>query len=146
IRFAPWMKELIEIHGTIQSYEACQTLGYEYDRHREQLTPMLREFLDRAERVTPDRYFDALACMQRAQASLPALFEGIDAVLTPSAPDEALQGLESTGDPAFNRNWTLLGTPCVSVPGLLGSQGGHIGVQLIGPRGADASVLAAAAF
>jgi Asp-tRNA(Asn)/Glu-tRNA(Gln) amidotransferase A subunit family amidase len=146
IRFDPWMKELIEGHAAIQSYEACQTLGFEYDRHREQLSPMLREFLDRAASVPPERYFDALGCMQQAQESLPALFEGVDVVLTPSAPDEAPLGLESTGDPAFNRNWTLLGTPCVSVPGLLGRQGGHIGVQLIGPRGADARVLAAATF
>ncbi len=50
-------------------------------------------------------------------------------------------GLNQPGDPAFNRNWTLLGTPCVSVPGLRGRQGGHIGVQLIGSRGADGRVL-----
>jgi Asp-tRNA(Asn)/Glu-tRNA(Gln) amidotransferase A subunit family amidase len=78
--------------------------------------------------------------------SLPALFTGIDAVLTPSAPDEAPVGLASTGDPAFNRNWTLLGTPCVSIPGLKGARGGHVGVQVIGPRGDDAKTLAAAAF
>ena len=147
IRFEPWMAELSRTHATIQSYEAFQTLGDEYDRHRERLSPMLREFLDNAAEVRPQQYREALAFAQLAiHGSLPELFNGIDAVLTPSAPDEAPVGLASTGDPAFNRNWTLLGTPCVSIPGLKGARGGHVGVQVIGPRGEDAQTLAAAAF
>ena len=47
---------------------------------------------------------------------------------------------------SFSRNWTLLGTPCVSVPGLRGERGGPIGVQVIGRRGEDAATLALAAF
>jgi Asp-tRNA(Asn)/Glu-tRNA(Gln) amidotransferase A subunit family amidase len=73
-------------------------------------------------------------------------FDGIDALLTPSALDEAPDGLASTGDPAFSRNWTLLGTPCVSVPGLRGERGGPIGVQVIGRRGDDTATLALATF
>ena len=41
-----------------------------------------------------------------------------DVMLTPSAPGAAPDGLGSTGEPTFNRLWTLLGTPCVNVPGL----------------------------
>jgi len=67
-------------------------------------------------------------------------------LLTPSAPDEAPDSLASTGDLAFSRNWTLLGVPCVSVPGLRGERGGPIGVQVIGRRGDDATTLALAAF
>jgi len=63
-----------------------------------------------------------------------------------SALDEAPDGMASTGDPAFSRNWTLLETPCVSVPGLRGERGGPIGVQVIGRRGDDAATLALAAF
>ncbi|HZC35637.1 MAG TPA: hypothetical protein VE242_08490, partial [Chthoniobacterales bacterium] len=70
----------------------------------------------------------------------------VDVLLTPSAPDEAPEGLTSTGDPAFSRNWTLLGAPCVSVPGLRGERGGPIGIQVIGRRGDDAATLAFAAF
>ena len=54
--------------------------------------------------------------------------------------------MASTGDPAFSRNWTLLGTPCISVPGLRGERDGPIGVQVIGRRGDDAATLALAAF
>lgn len=146
IRFDSWMADLIAAHDAIQSYEAWQTLGYEYDRHREDLSPMLGGFLDRAATVDTATYARACALMARAKDRLPELFDGITALLTPSAPDEAPDGLESTGDPAFNRNWTLLGCPCVNVPGLRGDRGGPIGVQVIGRPWDDARCLAAAAF
>jgi Asp-tRNA(Asn)/Glu-tRNA(Gln) amidotransferase A subunit family amidase len=146
VEFAPWMTEMIGAHATVQSYESFRALGYEYDYHRKQLTPMLGDFLDRAADVTTNAYVDAGAKAEAAKAALPAWFDGIDALLTPSALDEAPDGLTSTGDPAFSRNWTLLGTPCVSVPGLYGERGGPIGVQVIGRRGQDAATLALAAF
>jgi Asp-tRNA(Asn)/Glu-tRNA(Gln) amidotransferase A subunit family amidase len=142
VNFALWMTEMIDVHATIQSYESFQSLGFEYDYHRERLTPMLRDFLIRA----ADVYRNACAKAEAAKAALLTWFDGIDAVLTPSAPDEAPLGLTSTGDPAFSRNWTLLGVPCVSVPGLRGDRGGPIGVQVIGRRGDDTATLALAAF
>jgi Asp-tRNA(Asn)/Glu-tRNA(Gln) amidotransferase A subunit family amidase len=65
-------------------------------------------------------------------------------LLTPSAPDEPPEGLASTGPSTFNRLWTLLGWPCVNVPGLSGLHGAPMGVQLTGPAGADAQLLALA--
>lgn len=146
VRFAPWMARMIAAHDTIQSYEAYRTLGFEYDRHRDALTPMLAAFLARAATVDTASYVEARAALRDARERLPELFDGIDALLTPSAPDEAPEGLASTGDPAFNRNWTLLGSPCVNVPGLRGARGGPLGVQVIGRRFGDAHCLAAAAF
>ena len=45
-----------------------------------------------------------------------------DVILSPSAPGAAPQGLTSTGSSIFNRLWTLMGTPCVNVPGLADAQ------------------------
>ena len=146
VDFALWMTEMIDVHATIQSYESFQSLAFEYDYHRERLTSMLRDFLTRAADVTTGAYINACTKAEAAKAALLTWFNGIDAVLTPSAPDEAPDGLTSTGDPAFSRNWTLLGAPCVSVPGLRGDRGGPIGVQVIGRRGDDAATLALAAF
>jgi Asp-tRNA(Asn)/Glu-tRNA(Gln) amidotransferase A subunit family amidase len=61
MEFAPWMTEMISAHAAIQSYESFRTLGFEYDHHRERLTPMLRDFLDRAADVTTEAYIDACA-------------------------------------------------------------------------------------
>jgi Asp-tRNA(Asn)/Glu-tRNA(Gln) amidotransferase A subunit family amidase len=147
LRFDPWMADLVDAHAAIQGYEASQALGYEYDCHRAGLSALLRDFLEHAAGVSTEVYRQALGRAQVARVSLlPRLFQDIDVILTPSAPDEAPVGLASTGDPAFNRNWTLLGTPCVGIPGLRGKDHGHIGVQVIGLPGDDARTLAAAAF
>lgn len=146
VSFEPWMAELVDAHAIIQSFEAYQTLGYEYDHHRGELSSTLRDFLDQARTIDAVTYAEACDLRDRAKGRAEALFEGIDALLTPSAPDEAPSGFDSTGDPAFNRNWTLLGNPCVNVPGLIGARGCPIGIQVIGRLGADAQSLAAAAF
>jgi Asp-tRNA(Asn)/Glu-tRNA(Gln) amidotransferase A subunit family amidase len=72
--------------------------------------------------------------------------EGTDVLLTPSAPGAAPHGLGSTGKPTFNRLWTLLGTPCVNVPGLFDSAGLPLGVQIVGRFARDRLALEAAAF
>ena len=41
-------------------------------------------------------------------------------MLVPAAPGEAPPGLGYTGNPVFNRMWTLLGVPCVTLPARLG--------------------------
>jgi Asp-tRNA(Asn)/Glu-tRNA(Gln) amidotransferase A subunit family amidase len=146
VRFPAWMTELTGAHATIQSYEAFRAIGFEYDHYREMLTPILREFLDKAAEVPNEAYVAACRKAESAKSALLAWFDGIDALLTPSAPDEAPDGLKSTGDPAFSRSWTLLGAPCVNVPGLRGERGGPIGVQVIGRRDDDAVTLALAAF
>jgi Asp-tRNA(Asn)/Glu-tRNA(Gln) amidotransferase A subunit family amidase len=146
VRFDAWMAELIAAQGVIQSYEAWQTLGYEYDRHRDGLSALLGDFLERAGTVDVAAYSNACAQMQQAKNRLDELFDGVTALLTPSTFDEAPESLASTGSPAFNRNWTLLGCPCVNVPGLRGRRGAPVGVQVIGRPWDDARALAAAAF
>ena len=66
-------------------------------------------------------------------------------LLVPSAPGAPPQGLGSTGDAAFNRLWTLMGTPCVNIPGL---DDGNLplGVQIVGRFGGDREALEAALF
>ena len=46
----------------------------------------------------------------------------------------------------FNRVWTLLGTPAVSIPAHRGEQGLPVGIQLVGRIGDDARLMAAALF
>ena len=67
-------------------------------------------------------------------------------LLSASAPGAAPAGLGSTGASTFNRLWTLMGTPCVNVPGLADPAGLPLGVQVIGRFGADRTTLEAARF
>ncbi|MDE1902218.1 MAG: amidase, partial [Alphaproteobacteria bacterium] len=70
-------------------------------------------------------------------------FGDCDFWLTLPAPGEAPKGIESTGDPVFNRLWTLLHVPCLTVPCGKGPAGLPLGVQLIGPPRGAAPLLAA---
>ena len=57
---------------------------------------------------------------------------------------EAPEGLGATGDPVFQIPWTTVGAPCVTIPYDTGPKGLPVGVQLIGRRGDDDTVLAVA--
>ena len=71
-----------------------------------------------------------------------SLFDTVDVLLCPSAPGEAPEGVEFTGDPRFNSIWTLAGTPCVTLPAGTGAKGLPLGIQLVGlaPRGRPAAL------
>ena len=75
---------------------------------------------------------------------LPDIFNGLDVLVAPSAVGYAPSGIAATGDPLFNRIWTLLRTPCVHLPSGLGPRGLPVGVTIAGPIGADRSTLLAA--
>ncbi|MGB6622847.1 MAG: amidase, partial [Xanthobacteraceae bacterium] len=68
-----------------------------------------------------------------------------DVILTPSAPGAAPAGLGATGNPMFNRLWTLMGAPCVNVPGLSDNRL-PLGIQIVGRFGRDRLALEAALF
>ncbi|EXM16594.1 Amidase signature (AS) superfamily [Fusarium oxysporum f. sp. vasinfectum] len=63
------------------------------------------------------------------------------AVLTPSVPDEALVGLESTGSHIFCAMWSGLHAPVLNVPGFKGDHDMPIGLSLVAPRYRDRHVL-----
>ena len=99
--------------------------------------PRLRQFLQDGANVSPDRLRAAHQQAERARREVDAIFEDLDALLTPAVVGEAPEGLDATGDPIFSRIWTLLGTPCVSLPVLSGPAGLPVGLQVVGPRSGE---------
>src|SRR5262245_4629998 len=132
--------------ATIQSYEAWRTFAFEYDHHRDRLPPRLGELLDKAAAITPDAYDAARRVARRARQTLTQLMSETDVLLTPSAASAAPNGLDFLGTPTFNRLWTLMGTPCINVPGLRDADGMPLGVQIVGRFARDRTALAAALF
>jgi Asp-tRNA(Asn)/Glu-tRNA(Gln) amidotransferase A subunit family amidase len=133
-------------HNTIQAYEACRVLAFEYDHYRQHLSPLLRGVLEDAATIASEAYDAALTTAEHARHALADLLSGTDAILTPSAPGPAPRGLGSTGTSNFNRLWTLMGTPCVNVPGLDDGAGLPVGVQIVGRFGRDQEALRVAHF
>jgi Asp-tRNA(Asn)/Glu-tRNA(Gln) amidotransferase A subunit family amidase len=142
----PIFADATRAHRVIQGYEAFRALAFEYDDRRDRLGPVLRRQLDDAAAIDADAYDQARRTTRRARQALLDLLADGEVILTPSAPGAAPPGLGSTGEPTFNRLWTLLGTPCVNVPGLSDQTGLPLGVQIVARFGRDRFALSAAAF
>jgi Asp-tRNA(Asn)/Glu-tRNA(Gln) amidotransferase A subunit family amidase len=140
------LAEAWRIHPTIQDFEAHHSFAWEYRENYDAMPPLLRGRLDESRDITPAAYDAARAVAIRARAALAQVFEAVDILLTLSAPGAAPKGLSSTGDPRYNRLWTLMGNPCVNVPAQVAEGGLPVGVQVIAGYGDDARALAAARF
>jgi Asp-tRNA(Asn)/Glu-tRNA(Gln) amidotransferase A subunit family amidase len=146
LRLTPVMAGAFGAHATIQAYEAARSLASEYERSRDKLAKGVRELVDSGFAIGADAYDDARRSASQARRALADLMADTDVILSPSAPGAAPKGLGSTGSSTFNRLWTLMGTPCVSVPGLADANGLPLGVQVIGRFGSDRATLEAALF
>ncbi len=134
------------IHPVVQEFEAHQSFAWEYGQNYEAMPPLLRGRLDESKGGTPAEYDAAMDVTLQARQALAGIFGEVDVLLTLSAPGAAPKGLTSTGDPRYNRLWTLMGVPCVNVPTLIAEGGLPVGVTVIAPFGNDARALAAASF
>jgi Asp-tRNA(Asn)/Glu-tRNA(Gln) amidotransferase A subunit family amidase len=138
--------EAWRIQPTVQEFEAHLAFAWEYRCHYDAMPPLLRGRLDESKGTTAAAYDEAREIADRARAALACIFEDVDVLLTLSAPGAAPKGLGSTGDPRFNRLWTLMGVPCVNIPAYVADGGLPVGVQVIARFGDDAGALAAARF
>jgi Asp-tRNA(Asn)/Glu-tRNA(Gln) amidotransferase A subunit family amidase len=69
-----------------------------------------------------------------------------DALLGPTAPAPAPAGLAWTGDAAFCAPWSSAGVPAITLPAGVARSGLPEAVQLVGAAGAEAALLATAAW
>jgi Asp-tRNA(Asn)/Glu-tRNA(Gln) amidotransferase A subunit family amidase len=141
-----WAAHAFIAHDTVQGWEAARALRREVETSADRLSPLLREYLSASAEISDEAYAKAQAVATRVRIECGKWLPGVDVLLTPSAPDEPPMGYASTGASTFNRAWTLLGAPCVGVPGAVGVNGRPMGLQLIAPAGSDDVCLAAGAM
>ena len=146
LAIAPEHEGLVEAHDTIMWFEIVRALAFERIEHSAELSPRLAQSIDSGMAIGADVYGQARFRAAAAHAGLDRFFGGCDAVIVPAAPGEAPAGLGNTGDPIFNRMWTLLGVPCVAVPARWADNGLPTGVQLVGRLGNDARLMECAVF
>ncbi len=146
VKLPPVVAAAFKAHTVIHGYETARSLAFEYDRHRDKLGKHIRDLVENGLKVSADAYDEARRTSSRARQSLTDLMGDFDVILSPSAPGIAPDGLASTGSSVFNRLWTLMGTPCVNIPGLADDNGMPLGVQVIGRFGNDRATLEAALF
>lgn len=133
-----------EAHRAITCREFVLNFAREIDHHWDALSAELREGKIRTGlAVSFEQYREAQAIAARCREAIEAMFAAFDVLLAPAAAGEAPPGW-NTGDSSFASPWTLMHAPCASVPVFTGPNGLPVGAQLIGARGADRSLLAAA--
>jgi Asp-tRNA(Asn)/Glu-tRNA(Gln) amidotransferase A subunit family amidase len=138
-------QDLNEMQARILNAEAQLSFLAEYRTQPDLLHPTLRAFAENAAGLSRAALRQAYDVAAACRAVFDQLASAYDAVLTPSAVGEAPEGLDHTGLTVCNTMWSLLHTPCINVPGLVGPAGMPVGVTLTGPRYEDRKVLAAAA-
>lgn len=146
LRLPPAFDVMSQAHGVINDYEAYRALAHEIRTAPEKLSSSLKPRLPRWAAITVEDYVKARQTVADCQRQLRDVFRDVDALLVPSAPGEAPHGLDSTGEATFNRVWTALHVPAISLPGQIGPKGLPVGVQLVGAFGADYALLACAAW
>lgn len=115
---------LAEAQALIMDFEAARSTAFELLNHHDKLSKKFLERADAGAAYTVDEYDAARALVMACQGDLDEEMKRLSVLVCPSAPGAAPKGLDATGDPVFNRIWTTLGTPCVSVPGLTGHKTG----------------------
>ena len=133
---------LITAHNRVMTKEATEHYGPERARHPELLSVSLSASLAVGDSVTRPQLADARKRRKRAQSDLAEVWDKFDFLIAPAARGEAPSGLGYTVDPIFNRFWTLLGSPCISLPFNTGPFGLPLAVQLIGPHRGDDQLIA----
>src|ERR687889_344170 len=135
---------LVEAQNTILEVELSCALSYEFENYPDRISDLLRGVIEQGNSVGMESYLEAQKLAAECRWELVRLFHDHDVLLAPSVRGEAPVGLDSTGDPLFCRMWTLLGLPCVSLPGIHGPDGLPLGAQIIGPMYGDGLALSVA--
>lgn len=156
----PLQDELPRLYSTVQGVEALtwhRSTG-RWPAHAARYGDDVRAHLERCEQITADQAAHAAALRDRLRRAVDELFRTVDLLLLPVA----ATGPPSLTDPATVRTdngpeplrdavltWSVLanlcGLPACSVPVGLDDDGLPVGLQVVGPLGADARVLDLAA-
>ncbi|CAN5777479.1 amidase [soil metagenome] len=138
-------EHVFAIHQVIFAAEMAAAHSANLGRYSEHYGPRIRTGVE-AGTLIPAGY---LVQAQRHRRTLSGVFDrflrGFDALLLPTVSTQACDRAE-TGDRRFQVPATLLGTPALSLPTGLSSEGLPLATQLIGRRGADRELLGLAGW
>ncbi len=137
--------EAVPVLARIMRYEGARNIGRVAMKRPELVSEVARALFEEGGRIGDEQHESDLRERERLIAAFELPASRYDAILTPSAPDEAPTP-ETTGDPIFCSRWSLLGVPAVTIPVGRGPAGLPLGLQLVGAPDDDARLLGAAAW
>lgn len=128
---------LMAAQQTIMSHEGARSLAWERLTHPELLSAPLRGYLKDGAAIDGATCLDARRSAITETAQLLSEMAEFDAILTLSAHGEAPPAETGTGNPQFNRVWTLVGGPALHLPTGIGPEGLPLGIQLVTAPNSD---------
>ena len=129
-----YFKDIHKYHQIIHETDLANNFGTYYKKYKKKLSKYMQDAITKGNKHSAKDYAEAIDFMKRSYESYEEVFEDYHGVLSPSSPGVALKGLKSTGTAEFNKVWSYLGTPCISLPLLQGENNMPLGVQLIGAK------------
>ncbi|EME38463.1 hypothetical protein DOTSEDRAFT_29506 [Dothistroma septosporum NZE10] len=113
----------------------------EYQIAKDKLSDFLQGHVEEVHGYTRKDFLEAFDGVAALRPKWDAIADRYDAVVMPSVPDEAPEGLKSTGSAIFNALWTALHVPVINVPAFKGEHGLPIGLSLTSARYKDQALL-----
>ncbi|KAF5240019.1 hypothetical protein FAUST_4603 [Fusarium austroamericanum] len=142
IEFPEHLQDLPEWYSTILSSDGRTAFLPEYRLDKSLISDKLVGHVENHKKISRAAQLKAFDNVAAARPVVDEMLSQYDAVLTPSVPDEAPEGIESTGSAAFCQIWTVLHNPVINLPGFRGYNGLPIGLSLVAPRYHDRKLLA----
>jgi aspartyl-tRNA(Asn)/glutamyl-tRNA(Gln) amidotransferase subunit A len=137
--------DILPVHRTIMAVEAAAFHKSRLESQGQHYGPRIRELIEEGLACSASKYQACKKYQLDLRSELVSCFEGLDVLLTPAttgpAPDAA-----TTGDPAFNSPWSLVGFPTVSMPAGFSPEGLPLAIQLVSLPWQEAELFAAAVW
>ena len=129
-----YFKNIHRYHQIIHETDLANNFSVYFKKFKKKLSKYMQDAITKGNKHSAKEYAEAIDFMKRSYESYQEVFEDYHGVLTPSSPGVAPKGLKSTGTAEFNKVWSYLGTPCISLPLLEGENNLPLGIQMIGDR------------
>ena len=129
-----YFKDIHKYHQIIYETDLANNFGLYFKKYKKKLSKPMQNAIVKGNKHSAKEYAEAIDFMKRSYESYEEVFEDYHGVLSPSSPGVAPKSLKSTGSAEFNKVWSYLGTPCISLPLLQGEANMPLGVQLTGAK------------
>ena len=139
-----YFKEIPKYHQIIHEVDMANNFQIYYDKDKSKLSKEMNDAISRGLKYSAKDYSDAIDFMKQSYESYKEVFEDYYGILTPSSNGVADKGLGSTGSADFQKIWTYLGLPAISLPLLTGENDLPLGLQLVGNKFDDLRFLGTA--
>ena len=141
-----YFKDIQKYHQIIHETDLANNFSEYFKRYKNKLSKIMQKAIINGQKHSAKDYAEAIDFMSRSYESYKEVFEDYHGVISPSSSGVAPKGLKSTGGAEFNKVWSYMGTPSISLPLLQGENNLPLGVQVIGQKYDDERFLTISAW